>query len=223
MAGESGDRGGRDARGTEHGGERDQGARQHAGAATDEEVPAYARFGNMLLSVVEDIIYVAIAALLAVAAGVLLVDAAIGFRHINADGASSVALEVLDRLLLVFIVVELLFAVRVTLRQREIVAEPFLIVGIIASIKEIIVLSVKAADFIGQDTRFGHAVREVAILGVLVLVLAASAVLLRFKERAPQEGEERERRASAQEAEDERVVAGKSRKVADGLDRDDGS
>jgi len=189
------------------------------GEEADEKVPAYARFGNALLSFVEDAIYVAIAALLAVAAGVLLVDAAVGFRHLDADGASSVALEVLDRLLLVFIVVELLFAVRVTLRQREIVAEPFLIVGIIASIKEIIVLSVKAADYIGQEIRFTHAVKEVAILGVLVLVLAASAVLLRFKERAPQEGEERERQASAQEAEDERVVAGRARQVAKGVDR----
>jgi hypothetical protein len=31
------------------------------------------------------------------------------------------------------------------------VAEPFLIVGIIASIKEIVVLSVKAPDYVGTD------------------------------------------------------------------------
>src|ERR1044072_5802700 len=99
----------------------DEGARHRRGGVdVDEEVPAYARFGNTLLSFVEDTIYVVIAALLAVAAAVLLVDAAIGFRHIGEDGASGVTLEVLDRLLLVFIVVELLFAVRVTLRQREI-------------------------------------------------------------------------------------------------------
>jgi uncharacterized membrane protein (DUF373 family) len=183
-----------------------------------EPVPRYARFGNALLSFVEDAIYVAIAALLAVAAGALLVDAALGFRSIGDDGASGVVLEVLDRLLLVFIVVELLFAVRVTLRQREIVAEPFLIVGIIASIKEIIVLSVKAADYIGQDRRFGHAIHEVAVLGVLVVVLAASAVLLRLKEREPQEGQERERQASRQEAEDERVVAAGAASVTGKLD-----
>jgi uncharacterized membrane protein (DUF373 family) len=181
----------------------------------DDDAPAYARFGNALLSFVEDAIYVVIAALLAVAASALLVDAAIGFRGIGDDGASTVVLEVLDRLLLVFIVVELLFAVRVTLRQREIVAEPFLIVGIIASIKEIIVLSVKAADYIGDAERFGHAIREVAVLGVLVVVLAASALLLRLKERAPQEGEERERRASRREAQDEHAVADEARAVTD--------
>jgi len=50
----------------------------------------------------------------------------------------------------VFIIVELLSAVRVTVLKRELVAEPFLLVGIIASIKEIVVLSVKAADAIGS-------------------------------------------------------------------------
>lgn len=157
----------------------------------EDEVPRYARFGSALLSFVEDVIYVAIAALLAVGAGALLVDAAIGLRHIGEDGASGVVLEVLDRLLLVFIVVELLFAVRVTLRQREIVAEPFLVVGIIASIKEIIVLSVKAADKLGTGQGFDDAIQEVAVLGVLVIVLAGAALLLRLKERAPQEGEQR--------------------------------
>ena len=78
----------------------------------------------------------------------------------------------LDRLLLVFIVVELLFAVRVILGKREVVAEPFLVVGIIASIKEIIVLSVKAADYVGKGDKFTDAIVEVAVLGGLVLVLA---------------------------------------------------
>jgi uncharacterized membrane protein (DUF373 family) len=152
-----------------------------------DEIPAYARLGSKLLVLSEDVIYVAIAALLAIAAGALLVDAAIGFRHIGDVGASGVVLEILDRLLLVFIVVELLFAVRVTLRKREIIAEPFLIVGIIASIKEIVVLSVRAADYIGKDEQFTHAIQEVAVLGVLVIALSGAAVLLRLKEREPEE------------------------------------
>ena len=126
----------------------------------EDEIPSYARWGSKLLVLVEDVIYVAIAALL-------------------------------DRLLLVFVLVELIFAVRMTLSRREIVAEPFLIVGIIASIKEIIVLSVKAADYVGKGDKFTHAIMEVAVLGVLVLVLAVSAILLRAKEREPQEGNER--------------------------------
>ncbi len=162
-------------------------APEQATEQPSDEVPRYAKFGSRLLVFVEDAIYVAIAALLAAAAAVLLVDAALGFRNLADLGASGVVLEILDRLLLVFIVVELLFAVRVTLRKREIIAEPFLIVGIIASIKEIIVLSVRAADYVGKGDRFADALQEVAVLGVLVLVLSGAAVLLRFKEREPEE------------------------------------
>jgi uncharacterized membrane protein (DUF373 family) len=106
------------------------------------------------------------------------------------DGsATEVVLEVLDTLLLVFIVVELLFAVRVILGKREVVAEPFLVVGIIASIKEIIVLSVEAADYVGDSDKFFHAIIEVGVLGALVLVLAVAAIMLRAKEREPAEGD----------------------------------
>jgi uncharacterized membrane protein (DUF373 family) len=153
------------------------------------EIPRRAAFGNALLALVEDVIYVGIATLLAVSAVALLINAAWSLTDLGDTDTSELVLEILDLLLLVFIVVELLFAVRVTLRKRELVAEPFLVVGIIASIKEIIVLSVEAADLLGKGEAFDHAMIEVAVLGVLVLLLAGSAVLLRAKERDPEEGE----------------------------------
>ena len=102
----------------------------------------------------EDVVYVGIAVLLFVSSVVLLVVAADQLLDVLDDFASDPIVEVLDTLLLVFIVVELLSAVRTTLSQRELVAEPFLIVGIIASIKEIVVLSVKAAESIGTGAAF---------------------------------------------------------------------
>jgi uncharacterized membrane protein (DUF373 family) len=155
-----------------------------------DDPPRYVRIGNALLAVTEDVIYVGIAVLLSASAGVLLLSAGRGLMAVTGDGsASDVVLEVLDRLLLVFIVVELLFAVRVILGKREVVAEPFLVVGIIASIKEIIVLSVKAADYVGKGDKFTHAIIEVGVLGVLVLVLSVAAILLRAKEKEPREGD----------------------------------
>lgn len=158
------------------------------GEASDEP-PRYVRIGNALLAITEDVIYVGIAVLLAVAAGALLVSAASELAEGLTDrGTSEVVLEVLDTLLLVFIVVELLFAVRVILGKREVVAEPFLVVGIIASIKEIIVLSVEAAGYVGKGAKFEHAIIEVGVLGVLVIILAMAAIILRAKEREPAEG-----------------------------------
>lgn len=120
----------------------------------------------------------------------LLVLAARSVGPLFAGDTSSVALEVLDTLLLVFIVVELLFAVRVTVAKRELLAEPFLLAGIIASIKEIIVLSVKAAEQIGEGAVFRDQMWEIGVLGVLVLLLGLTAFLLRRKEREPGEGDD---------------------------------
>ena len=107
----------------------------------DDEPPTYVRVGSALLAITEDVIYVGIAVVLAVAAMALLIAAGRGMTLLGGDvDTRELVLEVLDTLLLVFIVVELLFAVRVILGKREVVAEPFLVVGMIASIKEIIVL-----------------------------------------------------------------------------------
>jgi uncharacterized membrane protein (DUF373 family) len=136
----------------------------------------------------EDVVYVGIAVLLFAAAAMLLVVAADQLLEVFDDLSSEVVLEVLDTLLLVFIVVELLSAVRTTLTERQLIAEPFLIVGIIASIKEIVVLSVKAAESIGTGEQFRDQLWEIGVLGVVVVLLGATAWLLRRKEREPQEG-----------------------------------
>jgi uncharacterized membrane protein (DUF373 family) len=149
------------------------------------------KFGNRLLRIVEDVLYIGIAVLLSVGAGVLLVEAAMQVvTAVSGQDVGKGMLEVLDTLLLVFIFAELLFAVRTTIAERRIVAEPFLIVGILAAIKEIVVLSVKAASILDDGPQFARAAVEIGLLGGLVLALAIAAVLLRRKEREPEENSE---------------------------------
>jgi uncharacterized membrane protein (DUF373 family) len=148
---------------------------------TDEEERQ--RFADRALGFLEDIVYWAIAVVLVIGSIALLVaqfNTMLGLR--NAP-AKAVMLEVLDGLLLIFIFVELLYAVRSCLRSREIVAEPFLIVGILACIKEIVVLSVEAATLLKDGPQFSRAIVEVAVLGVAVLVLAVAAYVLRERRR----------------------------------------
>jgi uncharacterized membrane protein (DUF373 family) len=174
---------------------------------TDDEANGHGRVaqvGERLLRSAEDGVYVMVAVLLVVGAVVLLVDAAGELAGIG-HGADTAVLALLDRLLLVFVLVELIFAVRMTLTRREIVAEPFLIVGIIASIKEIILLSVEAANVLeGKATTEGSRDPQdfallISLLGLLVVVLAVSAVLLRLKERQPVEGKQNEEHREANE------------------------
>jgi uncharacterized membrane protein (DUF373 family) len=161
----------------------------------DVRPPGFSRVGTRALELAENLIYGGIALFLVSSAFVLLAVAARTTWGLVDDFSQRPLLEVLDVLLLVFIVVELLFAVRTTVEKRELVAEPFLLVGIIASIKEIVVLSVEAADVLGQGDEFDDRVVEIGLLGVLVVLLGVTSYLLRRKEREPDEGEHEVRSA----------------------------
>ena len=144
-----------------------------------EEEEDRQRLADRVLSMLEDAIYWAIAVMLVVGSGALLVSQFNTMLHLRSTPASTVMLEILDGLLLIFIFVELLYAVRTSLRSHEIAVEPFLIVGMLAGIKEIVVLSVEAATLLDKGPNFARAVVEIGVLGVVVLVLAVAAVILR--------------------------------------------
>lgn len=149
----------------------------------DDDEEERQRFADRALGFLEDVVYWAIAVVLVVGSIALLVAQFNTMLGLRSAPAKAVMLEVLDGLLLIFIFVELLYAVRSCLRSREIVAEPFLIVGILACIKEIVVLSVEAATLLKDGPQFSRAIVEVAVLAVAVLVLAVSAYVLRERRR----------------------------------------
>ncbi len=158
---------------------------------TERERPAappLVRAGNRGLEIAEGVVYVGISVFLVILAlGAFVIAARQIPTLFAADGAGQAALEILDTLLLVFIVVELLFAVRITIAKRELIAEPFLLVGIIASIKEIVVLSVKAPDYVGTE-KLDDTIWLIGVLTLTIVALAASTLLMRRKEREPDEG-----------------------------------
>src|SRR4051794_12574710 len=90
--------------------------------------PGEPRGVDRLLGWAEDGVYLGIAGLLVVSSAVLLVVAVDQTLDVIGNLSSDPIVEVLDTLLLVFIVVELLSAVRTTLAERQLLAEPFLIV-----------------------------------------------------------------------------------------------
>ena len=142
---------------------------------------------DSVLAAAETGLYVGIAVLLLLGAFVLLLVAGRDLLDVFDQFGSDPIVEALDTVLLLFILVELLSAVRITIAKRNLVAEPFLLVGIIASIKEIVVLSVKAAEDIGTGSAFRDQLWEIGVLGVVVLLLGSTAWLLRVKEREPEE------------------------------------
>lgn len=137
------------------------------------------RVADRVLGALEDAVYWAIAAVLVIGCAALIVAQFNTMLRLRNAPVNTTMLEILDGLLLIFIFVELLYAVRACLRSHEIVAEPFLIVGILAGIKEIVVLSVEAATLLEKGPAFSRAVVEIGVLAGVVLALALAAFVLR--------------------------------------------
>ncbi|MFN2493316.1 MAG: phosphate-starvation-inducible PsiE family protein [Pyrinomonadaceae bacterium] len=86
----------------------------------------------------------------------------------------------LDRLLLILLVVELLYTVQVSFREHGLIPEPFLLVGLIAGIRRVLVLTAEFARIKEQTAEvFQHLIVELAVLTFLIVALVISLVLLR--------------------------------------------
>jgi uncharacterized membrane protein (DUF373 family) len=144
---------------------------------------------DKLLSWAEVALYFAVALILVIGATILVVDAVTTFvDEITGDApVLEASTEVLSVLLLVFVFVELLGAVRKTMRERRLLAEPFLLVGIIASIKEIVVVAGAERPKDEGFESFRNGMVEIGVLAGVVLVLSISALLLRAREEKPAE------------------------------------
>jgi uncharacterized membrane protein (DUF373 family) len=92
----------------------------------------------------------------------------------------AVVLELLSGLLLVFIFTELITTIRVVIARRRVVVEPFLIVGIVAAVRRLIVISAEAENLLGT-AEFRDVMLEIGVLAVTVLLLGVTVLVLRIK------------------------------------------
>lgn len=128
----------------------------------------------------EDFFYVAVAGALVLIGIAYLGYAVYDFvKHVVDGGEFSIlVIELLSNLLLVFIVTEIVHTIRAVIDEKILVAEPFLIVGIVAAIRRMVVLSAEAQDLLGKPT-FTDAMLEMALLGGMVVLLGLTVFLLR--------------------------------------------
>lgn len=158
-------------------------APQRAAPNADEET-FLTRATNRGLRVAEDGLYALVSLVLVAGAAIVLADSVHSLITETADDVRKAIEHTLDSLLIVFILVELLSAVRTTIEERRLVAEPFLLVGIIASIKEIVVIGAFAEQ--GSE-KVSESMLQVGVLGAVVVGLSVATLLVRRKEREPSE------------------------------------
>jgi len=132
-------------------------AREKPGESLRQDVREWISWG---FGRVEDVVYIGLGILLTASAVVLLGAAALTFgRHLLAGTLPDTAVALLDRML---------------------TAEPFLIVGLIAVTRRLLVLTAEVAKLIELgDVTFRHAMIELGLLTFVIIALVASLVLLR--------------------------------------------
>ena len=148
-----------------------------------EHEDAVAKVTAVGLHMIEDIIY-ALTALVLLGGAFFVLGHSVYALITHLDEGVTKSIEAtMDSLLIVFILVELLSAVRTAIDEHFLVAEPFLLVGILACIKEIVVLS----TFRIKTEDPGDLTLKVGVLGAIVIGLALASWVLRRREREPKE------------------------------------
>jgi uncharacterized membrane protein (DUF373 family) len=144
---------------------------------------------------VEAGIYTAVACVLALAAVIALAGCGLvlwqGLRTWN---SWDTMLRVIDGLLLVLMLVEILHTVRISIRSHVMAPEPFLVVGLIATIRRILLIALETANFSHPEqwhgegeTIFRASLVELALLGFLVLIFVSAICLLLRSQASPEE------------------------------------
>lgn len=132
---------------------------------------------------VERVFYVAVAGVLGIAGILLFIDAIVGFLSEFGDDLGGSVLTLLDGILLVFIVTELIHTITSVIRENVLLTEPFLIVGIVAMIRRLIVISAEAKSLVGTP-EFNDTMLEMGLLTLVVAVLALAIFMLRHTTRS---------------------------------------
>jgi uncharacterized membrane protein (DUF373 family) len=130
----------------------------------------------------QDFVTVAVGVVLILLAATLAVSGVVGFvESVRTHTIATAAIDLLDRVLLVLILVEIVHTVVLSLRAHRLAAQPFIVVGLVAVIRRILFL-------LSNENRIPTT--ELALLiGMVVAFVAAYLAVSHFEK--PDEEEER--------------------------------
>ncbi len=130
-----------------------------------------------LLDFGEKIIYTLIVLFLFIGAFMLVYDEIETFFHFPSEqNRIQLIIEIISKTLLLLMIIEILATVKISIKEHSVCAEPFFIVGLIASIRRILIISVETAY---MHEFFTNYMIEIGVLVGLSLVFVVSIVLLR--------------------------------------------
>ncbi len=128
-------------------------------------------------------VYYGITLVLLATFAVLFVSVGANFLTVFEVDPLDTALSVLDRILLITIFVELLITIEIIVRERQLVAEPFLLIGVVTVVRNILLITAEAGQSLEDPERFRNLITELGVLTALVLALAIALYVARRTQR----------------------------------------
>lgn len=140
------------------------------------------------LSRIEDAVLVLIALVLSILALLLLGTTVVTLVNSVVTGAiRDLAIEILDNVLLVMITMEIVYTVTLSLESHTLTAEPFLIVGAIAAIRRVLVITAATPKLEANPEVFRSTLMELGLLAAIIISIAAAVYILRKGQSYPSE------------------------------------
>ena len=145
-----------------------------------------ARWLSHWFSLAEDTLYVGLGLLLIAIAFTLLITEIVYFaQYLSTWTLAENVVFLLDRILLIIIFVEVLYTVQVSFRQHILRPEPFLVVGLIAVTRRILVLTAEMSKLAKETPEgFYNAMIELGLLTILIIALVICLRMLRQQDRS---------------------------------------
>ena len=126
---------------------------------------------------VQDVVTAAVGIVLIALACVLLIAGIVDSLDGSWGTVSVAAPKLLDRVLLVLILVEIVYTVVLSLREHRLVAQPFIVVGLVAVIRRILFV-------LTPGSRIPATTSELALLIAMVAVFVAALITVSRFERS---------------------------------------
>ncbi len=157
-----------------------------AGGTSESGTPPAERRPGVTASIwalehAQDFVTVIVGVVLILLAATLVVSGVVSFAtDVHKDSLSTAAINLLDRVLLVLILVEIVHTVVLSLRAHRLAAQPFIVVGLVAVIRRVLFL-------LSNENTIPTA--ELALLiGMVVAFVAALIAVSRFEKPEEEEG-----------------------------------
>ncbi len=137
------------------------------------------------LKKIESIVLVLIAVVLAVLAILLLGSSVVTLVNATMTGLiRDNAIDILDSVLLVMMTMEIVYTVTLSLESHTLVAEPFLVIGTIAAIRRMLVITAESTKLETANPEvFRSTLLELGLLAVIIIAMAGSIYVLRRSQR----------------------------------------